>query len=86
MTEHESWLPVPGFEGWYEVSDRGRVRGCHRVIIRRNGVRYTVQPRVLRLTCHHGRLTVFLARGRRGQYGSFYVDKLVESVFGDRAA
>ena len=23
----ETWLPVPGYEGLYEVSDLGRVRG-----------------------------------------------------------
>jgi NUMOD4 motif/HNH endonuclease len=28
----ERWLPVPGFEGRYEVSDRGRVRSVDRVI------------------------------------------------------
>jgi hypothetical protein len=25
----ERWLPVPGFEDWYEVSDLGRVRSWH---------------------------------------------------------
>ena len=29
----ETWRPVAGFEGYYEVSDRGRVRGCDRTII-----------------------------------------------------
>ncbi|TXC63683.1 hypothetical protein FRZ32_08435 [Sphingosinicella ginsenosidimutans] len=28
----ERWLPVPGFEGLYEVSDQGRVRSLDRVI------------------------------------------------------
>lgn len=27
--ESERWLPVPGFEGWYDVSDLGRVRSWH---------------------------------------------------------
>jgi hypothetical protein len=26
----ERWLPVPGYEGYYEVSDRGRVRSLDR--------------------------------------------------------
>jgi hypothetical protein len=26
VTPIENWLPVPGFEGWYEVSNQGRVR------------------------------------------------------------
>ncbi|MBR5878570.1 MAG: hypothetical protein IKY91_03385 [Akkermansia sp.] len=26
----ETWKPVVGYEGLYEVSDRGRVRDCYR--------------------------------------------------------
>jgi hypothetical protein len=28
----ETWKPVPGYEGYYEVSDRGRVRSVPRII------------------------------------------------------
>lgn len=28
--QHEQWIPVPGYEGFYEVSDRGRVRSVER--------------------------------------------------------
>jgi NUMOD4 motif/HNH endonuclease len=28
----ETWKPVPGWEGFYEVSDHGRVRGVDRII------------------------------------------------------
>lgn len=38
----ERWLPIPGYEGFYEVSDHGRVRSLDRVIWRSNG---TTQPR-----------------------------------------
>ena len=30
----EAWLPVPGFEGWYEVSSAGRVRSLHTSALR----------------------------------------------------
>lgn len=33
----ESWKAVDGFDGFYEVSDRGRVRSCARVIACKNG-------------------------------------------------
>lgn len=29
----EKWLPIPGFEGQYEVSDHGRLRGLDRMIV-----------------------------------------------------
>lgn len=34
----ERWLPVVGFEGWYSVSNQGRVRSENRVITRSDGV------------------------------------------------
>ena len=33
----ETWLPVLGYEGLYEVSDLGRVRGVRRVVLNRGG-------------------------------------------------
>ncbi len=30
-TAREDWRPIPGYEGMYEVSDRGRVRGLDRI-------------------------------------------------------
>lgn len=33
----ERWLPVVGYEGYYEVSDRGRVRSVDRVVEYRDG-------------------------------------------------
>jgi hypothetical protein len=35
----EQWRPVVGFEGYYEVSDHGRVRSCERLCRNRWGVR-----------------------------------------------
>lgn len=32
MDSGERWLPVPGFEGLYEVSDHGRVRNIERLL------------------------------------------------------
>ena len=46
----EEWKPVVGFEGYYEVSNQGRVRSVPRVTIRSNGVPMTVRGRVLMTT------------------------------------
>lgn len=34
----ERWLPIVGFEGWYSVSDYGRVRSEDRAITRSDGI------------------------------------------------
>lgn len=36
----ERWLPVPGYQGYYEVSDHGRVRAVDRVIRRGDQIQH----------------------------------------------
>lgn len=43
----ENWKPIPGFEGQYEVSDRGQVASLPRSVVSRWGTTYTVPRRVL---------------------------------------
>lgn len=44
---HEQWRPVVGYEGRYEVSDHGRVRGLDRRVRTKGGGMMTVKGRVL---------------------------------------
>jgi hypothetical protein len=45
---NEVWLPVPDYEGWYEVSNHGRVRSVQRKVT--NAVTtFTKKSRVLKL-------------------------------------
>lgn len=30
--DNEQWLPIPGYEGWYEVGDQGHVRSVDRLV------------------------------------------------------
>lgn len=58
----EKWLPVAGFEGYYEVSNQGRVRSLTR-IVKAGGERTRISySRILRQTPNAGgRLTVKLS-------------------------
>ena len=40
MPEAERWKPIPGWEGVYEVSDRGYVRSLNRIVHRKVYVRH----------------------------------------------
>ena len=61
----ERWLPVVGYEGFYEVSDHGRVRSLDRTIYRNysTGPRATkLQGKVLRLqNTHNGSGQVYVS-------------------------
>jgi hypothetical protein len=79
----EEWLPIP--DSFYEISSRGNVRTVNHVVVRSNGYRYRVQGRLRRITVDRrdGRRYVKLATGRRGQYRTLYIHRLMEDVFGE---
>lgn len=46
--EHEEWRDIPGYEGYYQASDQGRIRSLDRVIYRRDGIVSNKPGRVLK--------------------------------------
>jgi hypothetical protein len=44
----ENWLPVVGYEEYYEVSDCGRVRSLERIFFDRRGARKHYKSRILK--------------------------------------
>lgn len=43
----EQWKDIPGYEGYYEASSLGRIRGQDRVIVDKNGFARKVEGRLL---------------------------------------
>lgn len=75
----EIWKPVIGWEGYYEVSNHGRVRSLDRVIVTKGGIRKRRKGQNLSpLELPHGYLAVNI-RGNR------YIHRLVLESF-DRPA
>ena len=66
MKEQEIWKPVVGFDGYYEVSNLGRVRSVERTIEYADGRVYTYRCRVLSPTVDkYGYCTVQLSVNRK---------------------
>lgn len=77
-TIHEQWRSVVGYEGLYEVSDQGRVRGLDRLDIRGRRVQGVVL-RVHRTGKHlYYAVTLSDAAGRKTRYS---VHRLVLEAF-----
>lgn len=73
------WKAIPGWEGWYEVSDGGLVRSLLRVSIA-NGAPATYAGRVLKAgTLKNGYQQVSLSRPGERRYA--YVHQLVLEAF-----
>ena len=59
----EEWKAIPGYEGYYEVSDLGRVRSVDRTITRSDGQLRTQKGRILKEgTDSRKRLKVYLTK------------------------
>lgn len=60
---HEQWRPIPGYEGFYEVSDHGRVRSVDRVVTAIDGRSMRYSGKMLSgKVDKHGRHMVALSR------------------------
>ncbi len=75
----EQWLPVPGYEGFYKVSDRGNVRAVKRLVKCSTGDRlYPGGPMKL-YPLKKGHLQTILRKA--GTKRRFYVHQLVLLAF-----
>lgn len=80
MAEKEIWKAIDGYEGYYEVSTRGRVRSLGRKITMKNGEARTVKGRVLRDSVNKvGYKTVALAK--EGRAITHAIHNLVAEAF-----
>jgi|26BtaG_2_1085354.scaffolds.fasta_scaffold18218_3 hypothetical protein len=78
----EEWRPVVGYEGYYEVSDMGRVRSIDRVISRCDGTKEERRGKILsQFKDRYGYLGVSL--NKNGKSKTFTTHRLVcESFLG----
>jgi NUMOD4 motif len=78
----ETWLPVCGWGGYYEVSNHGRVRSVDRLIIRRDGRKYRAKGRILRPATHKPSWVRSVTLARAGYRSNQCVHLLVRAAFG----
>ena len=76
----EEWKPVVGYEGYYEVSNLGRVRSVERLVVSKTGRRRVFPSVVLSLYANcYGRMLVGLWRDNR--INRLSVHRLVAMAF-----
>ena len=79
-TNAEQWLPVPGYEGLYSVSDLGRVRSEARTIMDKNGQLRRWPESILEPNkSAKGYPRAELWKNNKGEY--FFVHRLVLEAF-----
>jgi NUMOD4 motif/HNH endonuclease len=76
----EKWAVIPGFEGFYEVSDRGNVRSLYREVkYGRHGKTIYKGRELKQFTSKHGYFCVKLSTFKGTK--TYYVHHLVLSAF-----
>lgn len=76
----ETWKPIVGYEGLYEVSSMGRVKSLKRTVIAKNGTRMEVEERILKQFPGVGGY-LYLSLSKHGKIKSFTVHRLVATAF-----
>ena len=75
----ELWRDIEGYEGLYQISNLGRIKGLDRVNVSENGRRTRVKSKVLHQTLYRGYYKIRLSKGNRKR--DFYTHRLVAFAF-----
>ena len=79
--KEEIWRDIKGYEGLYQVSNKGRVKGLERTAAGKNGSMRTIRERFLKPRANQkGYLRVDFSNGN-GKGKTFYVHRLVCEAF-----
>lgn len=77
---NEYWVPIEGYDGWYEVSDQGHVRSVDRVVTFKNGKGSRFyKGQILKFRYHNGYAMVNLHKNKKMK--EYYVHRLVIENF-----
>lgn len=77
----EQWRDIPGYEGWYQVSDHGRARSVDRVVTKANGVEQPWKGQILAPRYgQDGKIRLWL-RGEDRRFRSVLLHRAVLEAF-----
>lgn len=81
MIKQEKWKPVPKCEGFYEVSDHGRVRSLDRIVVDKRGRNITKVGQIMKGAKDRDGYIMVHLRCKGNDYPNIKVHRLVAEVF-----
>lgn len=79
--QEEIWRPVKGYEGFYEVSNRGRVRSVGRWVTYADGRNYFLEGHILKPSRNKKTGYLLVALSRDDKRRLLYIHRLVAMAF-----
>ena len=80
--QQEIWKDIKGYEGFYQVSNMGRVKSLERIILNINGKKRIIKEKILKhKNISSGYLAVILYKCCKGK--TMYIHRLVANAFID---
>lgn len=80
MNKIEIWGDIPGYEGYYQVSDKGNIKSLKRKVIKKNGIEVKINERILK-SYDNSNGYLFVSLSKEGKTSNKYIHKLVAIVF-----
>src|SRR5205085_3477553 len=76
----EVWKDIKGYEGFYQVSNKGRIKGLERYRERKDGILMKVKENILKISTNsNGYFKVDLTKGNKRR--TLLVHRLVAATF-----
>ena len=79
---HECWVDIPNYDGYYQVSNYGKVRSLDRVITEKTGKTQTLKGRILKPRINRGGY-YYVGLRKNGSKATFAIHQLVAQAFLD---
>ena len=77
----ENWLPIPGYEGFYEASDLGRIRSVDRTISPKGGPTYLCKGKIISTKFVENEKRVVINLWKENKQKQFRLHKLIMLTF-----
>lgn len=77
----EIWKDIEGYEGYYQISNFGRVKSLSRLVIQRNGNNYLTKEKLMKIKQKRNKY-LFVTLTLEGSISNKYIHRLVLYHFG----
>lgn len=77
----EIWKDIKGYEGYYQISNKGRVKSLHRIVIDKNNIKKVYKEKLLDITINKKNNYKYITLHKDNKYETKSIHRLVAETF-----